>query len=127
MKYSSERAISFSFKAMSSSGFFPVTSKTWSALRLMILARACRLRYGVDRPAGRRNRRRVSRTRHGLPPRNGRARQISPALSGVRRTVQRIRYADRETNYCPGCQTAGRILADRSLSAAQRRLAPTSG
>jgi formamidopyrimidine-DNA glycosylase len=30
--------------------------------------------------------------------------------------VQRIRYADNETNYCPGCQTDGRILADRSLS-----------
>jgi formamidopyrimidine-DNA glycosylase len=30
--------------------------------------------------------------------------------------VQRIRYADHETNYCPGCQTGGRILADRSLS-----------
>ncbi len=29
---------------------------------------------------------------------------------------QRIRYADNETNYCPGCQTGGRILADRSLS-----------
>jgi formamidopyrimidine-DNA glycosylase len=31
-------------------------------------------------------------------------------------TVQRIVYAENETNYCPGCQTAGRILADRSLS-----------
>ncbi|MBT8137662.1 MAG: formamidopyrimidine-DNA glycosylase, partial [Gammaproteobacteria bacterium] len=31
-------------------------------------------------------------------------------------TVQRIRYAGSETNYCPGCQTGGRILADRSLS-----------
>jgi formamidopyrimidine-DNA glycosylase len=30
--------------------------------------------------------------------------------------VQRIRYADNETNYCPGCQTKGKILADRSLS-----------
>ncbi len=30
--------------------------------------------------------------------------------------VQRIRYADNETNYCPGCQTGGRLLADRSLS-----------
>jgi formamidopyrimidine-DNA glycosylase len=30
--------------------------------------------------------------------------------------VQRVRYADNETNYCPGCQTGGRILADRSLS-----------
>jgi len=30
--------------------------------------------------------------------------------------VQRISYAANETNYCPGCQTGGRILADRSLS-----------
>ena len=30
--------------------------------------------------------------------------------------VQRIRYASNETNYCPTCQTAGRLLADRSLS-----------
>lgn len=30
--------------------------------------------------------------------------------------VQRIRYANNECNYCPGCQTDGRILADRSLS-----------
>jgi formamidopyrimidine-DNA glycosylase len=30
--------------------------------------------------------------------------------------VQRIRYADNETNYCAQCQTGGKILADRSLS-----------
>jgi len=30
--------------------------------------------------------------------------------------VQRIRYAENETNYCPRCQTGGRVLADRSLS-----------
>ncbi len=30
--------------------------------------------------------------------------------------VQRIAYADRETNYCAGCQTGGKLLADRSLS-----------
>jgi formamidopyrimidine-DNA glycosylase len=30
--------------------------------------------------------------------------------------VQRIRYADNETNYCPRCQTEGRLLADRGLS-----------
>ena len=30
--------------------------------------------------------------------------------------VQRIRYADNETNYCPACQTGGRLLADRGLS-----------
>ena len=32
------------------------------------------------------------------------------------RPIQRIRYADNETNYCAGCQTAGKVLADRSLS-----------
>jgi formamidopyrimidine-DNA glycosylase len=30
--------------------------------------------------------------------------------------VQRIRYADNETNYCPRCQTGGKVLADRGLS-----------
>jgi formamidopyrimidine-DNA glycosylase len=30
--------------------------------------------------------------------------------------IQRIRYADNETNYCAQCQTGGRLLADRSLS-----------
>ncbi len=30
--------------------------------------------------------------------------------------IQRIRYATNETNYCPGCQTDGKLLADRALS-----------
>ena len=30
--------------------------------------------------------------------------------------IQRIRYASNETNYCPNCQTGGKLLADRSLS-----------
>jgi len=30
--------------------------------------------------------------------------------------VQRIRYADNETDYCPTCQTGGKLLADRGLS-----------
>ena len=33
---------------------------------------------------------------------------------GVR--IQRIRYATNETNYCPACQTSGKLLADRALS-----------
>jgi len=32
------------------------------------------------------------------------------------RSVQRIRYADNETNYCANCQTGGALLADRALS-----------
>ena len=31
-------------------------------------------------------------------------------------TIQRIRYASNETNYCPNCQTGGKLLADRALS-----------
>jgi formamidopyrimidine-DNA glycosylase len=30
--------------------------------------------------------------------------------------IQRIRYADNETNYCAHCHTGGKVLADRSLS-----------
>ena len=30
--------------------------------------------------------------------------------------VQRIRYASNETNYCPTCQTGGKLLADRAMS-----------
>ena len=34
--------------------------------------------------------------------------------------VQRIRYADNEANYCPGCQTGGRLLADGAVAACSR-------
>lgn len=34
--------------------------------------------------------------------------------------IQRIRYADNETNYCARCQTGGKVLADRSLSRLMR-------
>jgi formamidopyrimidine-DNA glycosylase len=35
--------------------------------------------------------------------------------------VQRIRYAQNETHYCPRCQTGGRLLADRALSRLLKR------
>jgi formamidopyrimidine-DNA glycosylase len=44
---------------------------------------------------------------------HGRYRQPCPVCNTA---VQRITYADNETNYCPRCQTAGKVLADRSLS-----------
>lgn len=40
--------------------------------------------------------------------------------------VQRIVYAYNETNYCPRCQTSGRLLADRSLSGLLRKDWPRS-
>ena len=44
---------------------------------------------------------------------HGRYRQPCPACGAP---VQRIVYADSETNYCARCQTGGRVLADRALS-----------
>ena len=44
---------------------------------------------------------------------HGRYGQPCPACGAK---VQRIRYAANETNYCPGCQTGGRLLSDRALS-----------
>jgi formamidopyrimidine-DNA glycosylase len=44
---------------------------------------------------------------------HGRFRQPCPVCGAP---VQRIRYADNETNYCARCQTGGRLLADRALS-----------
>ena len=44
---------------------------------------------------------------------HGRYRQPCPACGTL---VQRIRYAENEVNYCPRCQTDGKMLADRSLS-----------
>jgi formamidopyrimidine-DNA glycosylase len=40
--------------------------------------------------------------------------------------IQRIRYAANETNYCPVCQTGGRLLADRALSRLLREDWPRS-
>jgi len=44
---------------------------------------------------------------------HGRYRQPCPRCGAK---VQRIRYASNETNYCPQCQTNGKLLADRALS-----------
>jgi len=40
--------------------------------------------------------------------------------------IQRIRYASNETNYCPTCQTGGKLLADRALSRLLREDWPRS-
>ncbi|MFB3902983.1 MAG: Fpg/Nei family DNA glycosylase [Acidobacteriota bacterium] len=45
---------------------------------------------------------------------HGRCRQPCPVCSTP---IQRIVYAENEANYCPTCQTQGRLLADRALSA----------
>ncbi len=55
---------------------------------------------------------RVTAFREGMAV-HGRFGQPCPACGSA---VQRIRYADNETNYCARCQTGGRLLADRALS-----------
>lgn len=44
---------------------------------------------------------------------HGKFEQLCPVCATL---VQRIRYAENEVNYCPRCQTGGKLLADRSLS-----------
>ncbi|MEO6447141.1 MAG: DNA-formamidopyrimidine glycosylase family protein [Gemmatimonadaceae bacterium] len=55
---------------------------------------------------------RVTAFREGMAV-HGRYGQPCPACGAP---VQRIRYADNETNYCARCQNEGRVLADRALS-----------
>ena len=54
---------------------------------------------------------------------HGRFRQPCPVCGTP---VQRIRYADNETNYCARCQTDGRLLADRAMSRLLRHDWPKS-
>jgi formamidopyrimidine-DNA glycosylase len=44
---------------------------------------------------------------------HGKYKQTCPRCGGK---VQRIKYASNETNYCPTCQTGGKLLADRAIS-----------
>jgi len=55
---------------------------------------------------------RVTAFREGMAV-HGRYRKRCPVCGSA---VQRIRYAENEVNYCPTCQTGGRLLADRALS-----------
>ncbi len=54
---------------------------------------------------------------------HGRFRLPCPVCGSL---VQRIRYAENETNYCARCQTGGRLLADRALSRLLKRDWPRS-
>jgi formamidopyrimidine-DNA glycosylase len=66
----------------------------------------------LRRDAGERFPENVTAFREGMAV-HGRYRQPCPICGAP---VQRITYAENETNYCARCQTGGRLLADRSLS-----------
>ncbi len=72
--------------------------------------------------AGERFPERVTAFRDGMAV-HGRYRLPCPVCGAP---VQRIRYAENETNYCARCQTGGRLLADRSLSRLLREDWPRS-
>jgi formamidopyrimidine-DNA glycosylase len=84
------------------------TARLFEATRATLLEWSARLRAlaGGGFPEG------VTAFREGMAV-HGRYGQPCPDCGAP---VQRIVYADNETNYCPRCQTGGRLLADRSLS-----------
>ncbi len=73
------------------------------------------LQYWVDRlrnESGGEFPEKVTAFREGMSV-HGRYKETCPRCGG---TIRRIRYAANETNYCPDCQTGGKLLADRALS-----------
>ncbi|MEO0974572.1 MAG: DNA-formamidopyrimidine glycosylase family protein [Pseudomonadota bacterium] len=80
----------------------------YDATRSVLVAWRDRLRahYGERFPS------RVTAFREGMAV-HGRYGEPCPRCETA---VQRIRYAEHETNYCPRCQTDGKLLADRALS-----------
>jgi len=83
-------------------------ARLFESVRGTLLEWADRLRQetGEDFPES------VTAFRKGMAV-HGRYRQPCPVCGSA---VQRIVYAENETNYCPRCQTGGKLLADRSLS-----------
>ena len=83
-------------------------ARLFEATKKMLVEWTERLRReaGDDFPEG------VTAFREGMAV-HGRYGQPCPVCGSA---VQRIVYAENETNYCPRCQTAGKVLADRSLS-----------
>ncbi len=82
--------------------------RLYDATKASLTAWVERLREetGDDFPEG------VTAFREGMAV-HGRYKQPCPRCGSK---VQRIRYASNETNYCPSCQTEGKLLADRALS-----------
>jgi formamidopyrimidine-DNA glycosylase len=83
-------------------------ARLFAATRATLVEWSDRLR----REAGGRFPEKVTAFREGMAV-HGRHRQPCPACGTL---VQRIVRADNEVNYCPRCQTGGRILSDRSLA-----------
>jgi formamidopyrimidine-DNA glycosylase len=93
-------------------------SRLFEAIRAVLDEWTARLR----KEAGGRFPEKVTAFREGMAV-HGRYGQPCPVCGSP---VQRIVYADNETNYCARCQTGGRILADRALSRLLKKSWPRS-
>jgi formamidopyrimidine-DNA glycosylase len=93
-------------------------SRLYDASRAVLLEWTARLRAEVGEGFPEK----VTAFREGMAV-HGRYREPCPVCGTP---VQRIRYADNETNYCARCQTGGRLLADRALSRLLREDWPRS-
>jgi formamidopyrimidine-DNA glycosylase len=93
-------------------------TRLYHATRSVLVEWTDRLR----RETGERFPEKVTAFRDGMAV-HGRFRQPCPDCGTP---IQRIRYAENETNYCPVCQTEGRLLADRGLSRLLREDWPRS-
>jgi formamidopyrimidine-DNA glycosylase len=82
--------------------------RLFEATRATLSAWADRLQHGATREFPEK----VTAFRSGMAV-HGRYGKPCPVCGEA---IQRIRYADNETNYCPQCQTGGKVLADRGLS-----------
>jgi len=87
--------------------------RLYSAIRSQLVDWTDRLR----RETGERFPEKVTAFRPGMAV-HGRYREACPRCGAK---IQRIRYSSNETNYCPHCQTGGKLLADRSLSRLLRK------
>jgi formamidopyrimidine-DNA glycosylase len=99
--------------AMSAKLSIDETARLYEAMRATLAAWIDRLRahYGDAFPE------KVTAFRPEMAV-HGKYRQPCPVCGTA---VQRIRYADNETNYCPRCQTGGQLLADRAFSRLLRK------
>jgi len=87
--------------------------RLYSAIRSQLVDWTDRLR----RETGERFPEKVTAFRPGMAV-HGRYREACPRCGAK---IQRIRYSSNETNYCPHCQTGGKLLADLSLSRLLRK------
>jgi formamidopyrimidine-DNA glycosylase len=103
--------------AMTSSLSAAETERLYEAARATLVEWTDRLRKDAgDFPE------KVTAFREGMAV-HGRYRKPCPVCGSP---VQRIVYAENETNYCARCQTGGRILADRALSRLLKKSWPRS-